>query len=78
MTVKINFPKAGMGLEDGTVVRWLRSEGDRVIQGETLVEIETAKAIQNIVAPSNGVLSRILLQAGETGAVNSTLGLIEE
>jgi len=77
MSTKVNLPKSGMGIEEGTVVRWLKSAGDRVEKGDVLVEVETAKAIQEVLAPAGGVLTIILVQDGETAAVNSTLGLIE-
>lgn len=78
MTIKVNFPKSGMGIEEGTARRWLKSVGEKVRQGEILVEIETAKAIQEIESPASGTLSRILLPEGETAAVNTPLALIEE
>lgn len=77
MTVKINLPKSGMGIDEGTVLRWLKSLGDRVEKGEVLVEVETAKAIQDVEAPASGKLIKITVQPGETTSVNSELGLIE-
>lgn len=74
----INFPRPGMGINEGTVARWLRAVGERVHQGEILVEVETAKAIQEIEAPVSGVLRTILVSAGEDVAVNASLGQIEE
>lgn len=76
--VKVNFPKSGMGIEEGTIVRWLKAEGDVVAQGEALVEIETAKALQEITAPASGRLAQIQVAVGETAAVNTTLAVIEE
>lgn len=78
MTTKLNLPKWGMGLEEGTVVRWLKAEGDRVERGEPIVEIETAKATQEVAAPVSGTLLKILLEQGETAAVNTDMALIEE
>jgi pyruvate/2-oxoglutarate dehydrogenase complex dihydrolipoamide acyltransferase (E2) component len=78
MATKVNFPKAGMGIEEGTVVRWLKGLGDKVQEGDPLVEIETAKALQEVVAPATGVLVEILLPEGEVAAVNTTLGMIQE
>jgi len=74
---KVNFPKSGMGIDEGTVVRWLKAPGDPVQEGEVLVELETAKAIQEVVAPAGGVLSQILVAEGETAKVNTALALIE-
>jgi pyruvate/2-oxoglutarate dehydrogenase complex dihydrolipoamide acyltransferase (E2) component len=67
-----------MGLEEGTVVRWLKAVGERVIEGEALVEIETAKTTQEVGAPIAGVLVKICVNAGETTPVNTVLGEIEE
>lgn len=72
------LPKWGMGLDEGTVTQWLKAEGDAVVQGEPLVEIETAKATQAVEAPVSGRLSKILVTVGETVAVNTEIGLIEE
>lgn len=78
MATPIVLPKWGMGLEEGTVIQWLKVEGDLVTQGESIVEIETAKATQAVEAPVSGRLSRILLAVGETAPVNTQIGLIEE
>jgi len=67
-----------MGIEEGTVSRWLKSPGDTVCKGEVLVEIETAKALQEVEAPTSGTLVRILVAAGETAPVNTPLALIKE
>jgi pyruvate/2-oxoglutarate dehydrogenase complex dihydrolipoamide acyltransferase (E2) component len=78
MTTKVNLPKWGMGLEEGTVVQWLKAEGDKVKKGEPIVEIETAKATQQVEAPASGTLVKILVAVGETTAVNTEIGVIEE
>ena len=77
MTIKLTLPKPGMGIEEATIVRWLRAEGDRIRQGEPIVEIETAKATQEIEAPADGTLVRILLAEGQVAAVNAEIALIE-
>jgi len=78
MPTNVVLTKSGMGIEEGTVVEWLRSIGDRVTAGEVVVEIETAKAVQEIEAPASGVLSQILVQVGETVSVNADLAIIED
>jgi pyruvate/2-oxoglutarate dehydrogenase complex dihydrolipoamide acyltransferase (E2) component len=67
-----------MGIEEGTARRWLKSVGDKVTKGDVLLEIETAKAIQEIEAPVSGTLASILLPEGETTAVNTPIAVIEE
>ena len=78
MTTKVVLPKWGMGIEEGTIVRWLKGEGDHIVAGEPIVEIETAKATQEVEAPVGGLLTKILLSAGETAAVNTDIAVIEE
>ena len=78
MTTKLNLPKWGMGIDEGTVTRWLKAGGDDVMQGEPVVEVETAKATQEIEAPVSGRLVEILVAEGEVAPVNTALALIEE
>jgi len=67
-----------MGIEEGTVLRWLKPQGANVEKGEPVVEVETAKATQELVAPVSGVLVQILVLEGESAAVNTGLAIIEE
>lgn len=78
MTTKLVLPKSGMGIEEGTIARWLKAEGDIVTRGEPIVEIETAKATQDVEAPVSGTLVKILLAEGSTAAVNTEIAVIEE
>jgi pyruvate/2-oxoglutarate dehydrogenase complex dihydrolipoamide acyltransferase (E2) component len=78
MVIPVNLPKSGMGVSEGTVLRWLKSVGDRVNSGEVLVEIETAKALQEVVAPAGGILASILVAEGATAEVNTPLATIED
>jgi pyruvate/2-oxoglutarate dehydrogenase complex dihydrolipoamide acyltransferase (E2) component len=78
MATKVNLPKSGMGIEEGTVVRWLRTVGDKVIENEPLVEIETAKAVQEVRAPTAGTLTEILAREGETVVVNTAIAVIDD
>jgi pyruvate/2-oxoglutarate dehydrogenase complex dihydrolipoamide acyltransferase (E2) component len=78
MSVNVNFPKSGMGIEEGTARRWLKAVGDKVRQGEVIVEIETAKAVQEVEAPVSGTLVRILLEEGATAPVNTPIAVIDE
>ena len=77
MKVRVNLPKSGMGIEEGTVVRWLKNVGDTVGEAEVLLEIETAKAIQEVKVPISGTLIEILVPVGETTPVNTALGVID-
>ena len=75
---RLNLPKSGMGIEEGTVARWLKTVGARVVKGEVIVEVETAKALQEVEAPVSGTLVRILVPEGMTTAVNTALAEIQE
>jgi pyruvate dehydrogenase E2 component (dihydrolipoamide acetyltransferase) len=63
-------------MDEGTIVRWLRDEGDQVQAGETLYELETDKAVMEVESPISGVLSRILLPAGTTAPLGEVVALI--
>jgi pyruvate/2-oxoglutarate dehydrogenase complex dihydrolipoamide acyltransferase (E2) component len=78
MTTKVLIPKAGMGTVEATIAQWLKAEGDQVTEGEIIVEVETAKAIEEIPAPVTGVLTKILLAEGETAEVHTEIAVIEE
>jgi pyruvate dehydrogenase E2 component (dihydrolipoamide acetyltransferase) len=71
------LPRLGQGMESGTIVRWLKSEGDRVEKGEPLYELDTEKVTQEVEAEASGVLLKILVREGEV-AVGKTVAIIGE
>jgi pyruvate/2-oxoglutarate dehydrogenase complex dihydrolipoamide acyltransferase (E2) component len=73
----IVLPKAGMSMVAATVVAWRKAPGDRVAQGEPIVDIETDKVEMQIEAPVSGILAEVLVAADEDAEVGATLGLIE-
>jgi pyruvate/2-oxoglutarate dehydrogenase complex dihydrolipoamide acyltransferase (E2) component len=75
---EVKLPQYGMGMSEGTVVAWLKREGDAVEKGDPLVEVEAAKANVEVPAPEAGVLVRILAQPGETVPIHHVLGMIGE
>lgn len=77
MKKKVLVPKTGMGITEGTVAKWLKSEGDTVTEGEVIVEIESAKATEDVPAPMTGVLSKILVAEGQTVEVYTEIAVIE-
>jgi pyruvate dehydrogenase E2 component (dihydrolipoamide acetyltransferase) len=76
MATEIVLPQWSMGMAEGTVVRWLKQEGDAVTEGEPLVEVEAAKVTSEVEAEVAGVLARILVAEGETVPVRTPLCLI--
>ncbi|WDF74264.1 lipoyl domain-containing protein [Novosphingobium sp. KACC 22771] len=77
MRVKVVMPKWGTGMNEGTIVKWLKAVGDRVEAGEMLVEIETAKSTQEMEAPATGRITEILLAVGEEAEVRTPIAIIE-
>ena len=75
MAIELKLPRLGQGMESGTIVRWLRSEGDRVERGEPLYELDTDKVTQEVEADVSGVLLKIDVPRGEV-AVGRTVAYI--
>src|SRR5215470_17220340 len=65
MATDVSLPRLGQGMEAGTIVRWLKSEGDTVEKGEPLYELDTDKVTQEVEADVGGVLLKILISEGE-------------
>ena len=76
MRTRINMPRLGESLVEGTVGRWLKREGDFVAEYEPLLEVSTDKIDSEIPSPAEGVLLRILVDEGETVAVGTPLAEI--
>ena len=75
VAVEVKLPRLGQGMESGTIVRWLKSEGDAVAKGEPLYELDTDKVTQEVEAESDGVLLKIVVADGEVD-VGTTVGII--
>jgi pyruvate dehydrogenase E2 component (dihydrolipoamide acetyltransferase) len=65
-------------MESGTIVRWLKSEGDKVEKGDPLYELDTEKVTQEVEAEAGGVLLKILAQEGEEIEVGKAIAVIGE
>jgi pyruvate dehydrogenase E2 component (dihydrolipoamide acetyltransferase) len=70
------MPKMGDSMEEGTIVRWLKNEGDHVDEQEVVAEIATEKANIEIPATDAGTLTQILVQANETVPVGTPIAII--
>ena len=77
MSLDIVMPKLGESVTEGTVVRWLKQEGDEVARDEPILEISTDKIDTDIPCITDGVLKKILVQEGETVEVGQVLGILE-
>ncbi|MBK7249865.1 MAG: biotin attachment protein [Gammaproteobacteria bacterium] len=76
MASKVVLPKWGMGMNEGTILKWLKAEGELVTEGEPIVEIESAKAIEQAPATESGRLVKILVAEGQTVETYTTLAVI--
>ena len=76
MSEEVKMPQMGESIAEGTIVKWLKKVGDSVKRDEPLFEISTDKVDAEIPAPSSGVLSEIMVQEGETVAVNTVVAVI--
>jgi pyruvate dehydrogenase E2 component (dihydrolipoamide acetyltransferase) len=72
---EVRLPRLGQGMESGTIVKWLKSEGDPVEKGEPLYELDTDKVTQEVEAEASGVLLKIAIAEGEV-EVGRTIGFI--
>ena len=77
MATEVNLPQFGMGMTEGTIIKWLKAEGDDVSEEEELAEIEAEKVNVMVVAPETGTLTKIVVGEGETVPVFTTLAIIE-
>ena len=76
MVTKVHMEALSPTMEEGQLVRWLKSEGEEVSSGDILAEIETDKATMELVARGDGILRKIFLDAGGVSAVGSVIGVI--
>ncbi len=75
MATEVKLPRLGQGMESGTIVRWLKSEGEQVAKGEPLYELDTDKVTQEVEAEASGVLLKIAIPEGEV-EVGRTIAFI--
>jgi pyruvate dehydrogenase E2 component (dihydrolipoamide acetyltransferase) len=76
-TIDVIMPQMGESIAEGTLSRWLKQVGDAVKRDEPIFEISTDKVDAEIPAPNAGVLSEILVQEGQTVAVQTVVARIE-
>jgi len=71
--MNIDVPNVGESVSEVTVASWMKNPGDAVKKDEAIVELETDKAAQELVAPESGVMGDILVAEGEVAAVGQTI-----
>ncbi len=76
MTSEVVMPRMGLTMEEGSMLAWRKAEGQKVIAGEPLFEIETDKSTVEIESPETGVLVKILVPVGATVPVGTVVGIL--
>ena len=76
MATKVFMEALSPTMEEGRLVKWLKNEGDQVKSGEPLAEVETDKAIMELVARGDGVLRKRLVNEGDSRPVGNLVGVI--
>src|SRR3974377_2530805 len=72
------MPQMGESIVEGTLTKWLKKPGEHVERDEPLFEISTDKVDTEIPSPSSGTLSEVLVQEGQTVAINAVVGRIHD
>jgi len=78
MPTEITMPKLSDTMEEGTILRWYKHEGEHVEAGEVLAEVETDKADMEVEASASGTLSEIRVQEGASAAVGAVIAVLNE
>jgi pyruvate dehydrogenase E2 component (dihydrolipoamide acetyltransferase) len=78
MATKILMPKLSDTMSEGVILKWVKNEGDKVKQGEVLVEIESDKADMELEAYDSGILRKIVVPAGGKAPIGAPIAIIAE
>jgi 2-oxoglutarate dehydrogenase E2 component (dihydrolipoamide succinyltransferase) len=73
---EVVMPQMGVSVSEGTITKWLKSEGEPIARDESLLEISTDKVDTEVPSPADGVVAQILVQEGETVEVGTVLAVI--
>src|SRR5580658_8494563 len=76
MALSVVMPALEMAQETGKLLAWLKKEGDAIVKGEMIAEIETDKAVFELEAPGDGVLAGVKSKAGDVVPVGRTIAWI--
>jgi pyruvate dehydrogenase E2 component (dihydrolipoamide acetyltransferase) len=78
MSKEFVMPKLGMTMEEGTITKWIKKEGDRVEKGEPIVEVMTDKVNMEVESPYEGILLKIIAKEGEVVPILKPIAIIGE
>ncbi|MEH0296151.1 MULTISPECIES: acetoin dehydrogenase dihydrolipoyllysine-residue acetyltransferase subunit [Agrobacterium] len=74
----VTIPKWGMTMTEGTITQWMAGEGDTIVRGQEILEIETTKVTNVVESAASGTLRRIVLKEGTTAPVGALAGVITD
>ncbi len=75
--MELKMPQMGYDMQEGTVIRWLKQEGESVSEGEAIAEIETDKAVVEFESFASGVLRKVLVLEGATVPVGEPIAVVQ-
>lgn len=78
MAIDVVMPALGLTVEKGVIVKWLKKEGEAVVKGEPLFEVEADKVATEVESPATGILSRILVSVGVEVPILTVVAVIAE
>ncbi len=73
----MRLPQLGQGIESGTLVKWLKSEGDAIEKGELLYELDTDETTIEVEAEASGILLKLFAGEGEEVAVGTIIAVMD-
>src|SRR5438477_8107473 len=76
MPAEITMPQLSDTMTEGTVVKWLKKEGDKVKEGEKIAEVETDKAVMEMEAFEGGTIAAIIAKEGDKVPVGGTIAVL--
>jgi pyruvate dehydrogenase E2 component (dihydrolipoamide acetyltransferase) len=76
MAETITMPKLGFDMAEGTLVRWVKNEGENVNKGDVLAEIETDKATVEVESSASGVVRKLLVEAGSVVPIGDPIAIV--
>src|SRR3712207_601993 len=74
---EVIMPKMGDAMEEGTLLKWLKSEGDEVSEGDAIAEIETDKVTLELEAENSGTLAQLIADEGQDIPVGEAIAFIQ-
>src|SRR5215212_5671614 len=74
--IEVVMPQMGVSVSEGTITKWLKTEGEPIARDESLLEISTDKVDTEVPSPGEGIVAKILVAEGETVEVGTVLAVI--